>query len=297
MAEVSHGQLQVAWVSLALLLPPPLQPICSGPLLNKVCPSKREYSRMMSQGFTRWARIIGLPSIPAARFHELIDALWSQRKLHLTSHITKTSITQLQDFFPGAIFLCEHKHASSLRIFCPALYFEAREKTFMDPQVFLPKDDAPSQVVDILVDRLTTQYGRSYPWAIGKGRQNPSGYILSKAKKQYQSGRPTISFVDAPFRPMLNILARMLYQLIPGGCPHHFAVGDVYEPLSILKTIPEQMPLRLFNQDLAGFFTSIETDRLIHWRLVHAPRLSSTQDERQRRGSLFGSPWKNQPTW
>eukprot|EP00435_Cladocopium_sp_Y103_P044315 s1430_g12.t1 len=62
---------------------------------------------------------------------------------------------------------------------------------------------------------------------------------------------------------MLNILARMLYQLIPVGCPHHFAVGVVYELLAILKSIPENQPLRLFNQDLAGFFTSIEPDRFI----------------------------------
>eukprot|EP00435_Cladocopium_sp_Y103_P004821 s6076_g1.t1 len=133
----------------------------------------------------------------------------------------------------------------------------------MDPQVSTPVDHTPIQVVNTLVDDLKNQYGRSYPWAIGRGRQTPSGYILSKAKKNYQSGRPIISFVDAPFRPTLNILARLLYQLIPVGCPHHFAVGDVYELLSILKSIPEDQPLRLFNQDLAGFFTSIETDRFI----------------------------------
>eukprot|EP00435_Cladocopium_sp_Y103_P044398 s2382_g12.t1 len=141
----------------------------------------------------------------------------------------------------------------------PVVYFEAIDKTFMDPQVFVTGEDTPTQVVDTLVDVLKTQYGRSYPWAIGRGRQTPSGYILSKAKKEYKSGRPIISFVDAPFRP----LARMLYQLIPVGCPHHIAVGDVYELLAILKSIPENQPLRLFNQDLAGFFTSIEPDRFI----------------------------------
>eukprot|EP00435_Cladocopium_sp_Y103_P057213 s1043_g19.t1 len=237
----------------------------------------------MSQSFKRWARTNGLPSIPTARFQELIDNLWSSHKAQLTSHLTKSSNSQLQELFPQAVFHCEDKHASSLRIFCPVLYYEAIEKTFMDPQVFSHSEESPSQVVDHLVDHLQNQYGRTYPWAIGRGRQIPSGYILSKAKKAYHSGRPIISFVDAPFRPMLNILSRLLYQLIPAGCPHHFAVGDVYELLAILKSVPENQSLRLFNQDLAGFFTSIEPDRFIgSWYMLLdflRPKMNVNNDE------------------
>eukprot|EP00435_Cladocopium_sp_Y103_P016270 s5559_g4.t1 len=205
---------------LAPLVPEPLRPLCSGSLLNKVFPSKRDYGRQMAQSFKNWARTNGLPSIPSARFHELIDQLWSSHKAQLTSHLTKSSISQLQELFPQAIFHCEDKHASSLRIFCPALYYEAIEKTFMDPQVFCPSEEFPTQVVDRLVDHLQNQFGRTYPWAVGRGRQIPSGYILSKAKKAYHSGRPIISFVDAPFRPMLNILSRspMGSPLSPAMC-------------------------------------------------------------------------------
>eukprot|EP00435_Cladocopium_sp_Y103_P072358 s357_g40.t1 len=255
---------------LAPLLQPALQPICSGSLFNKACPSKRDYCRQMSQSFRRWARMNGL--------------------VHPDSTLPRT-----------------HRH------------LVASEKTFMDPQVFTPTDDAPTQVVDALVDTLKTQYGRAYPWAVGRGRQTPSGYILSKAKMQYQSGRPIISFVDVPFRPMLNILARLLYQLIPVGCPHHFAVSDVYELLSILKSIPDDQLLRLFNQDLAGFFTGIEIDRFIGaWYMLLdflRPKMNVNNDEvfsvypgksnqpgdiikgrtfrrciKQRRGSPMGSP-------
>ena len=57
---------------------------------------------------------------------------------------------------------------------------------------------------------------------------------------------------------MLNILARMIFQPIPVACPHHFATGDVYELLSILRSAPRDGPLTLFNQDLAGFFTLLD---------------------------------------
>ena len=62
---------------------------------------------------------------------------------------------------------------------------------------------------------------------------------------------------------MLNVLARMIFQLIPVGRPNHFAVGDVCTLLKLLKAAPEHDDLRIFNQDLAGFFISIEQDRFL----------------------------------
>ena len=62
---------------------------------------------------------------------------------------------------------------------------------------------------------------------------------------------------------MLNILARLIFQLIPVACPNHFATGDVYTLLSILKSASVDADLVLVNQDLAGFFTSINQDRFV----------------------------------
>ena len=62
---------------------------------------------------------------------------------------------------------------------------------------------------------------------------------------------------------MLNILARMIFQLVPVACPNHFASGDVYTLLSIFKSAPVDADLILVSQDLFGFFTSIDQDRFI----------------------------------
>ena len=51
--------------------------------------------------------------------------------------------------------------------------------------------------------------------------------------------------------------------IIPVACPNHFASGDVCTLLSILKSAPVAADLILVNQDLAGFFTSIDQDRFI----------------------------------
>jgi hypothetical protein len=108
-----------------------------------------------------------------------------------------------------------------------------------------------------MLSSLERDFGKSYPWALGAGRQLSSGYILTRKKKQYTSGRPIISLVASPFRPMLNILTRMIFQLIPVGCPDNFAVEDVFTLLKLLKDAPEYDGLCIFNQDLAGVFISI----------------------------------------
>ena len=207
------------------LLPPELAVIAEGSLLNKVFPSKKEYFNQMRLAIKTWTKKNGLPSMPQASISDLCHHLWSEHTQQVTNHITKSSINQLQSTFEGAIFHCEDKHASSLRIYCPCLYYQSIASTFQDLSIFEPLPDEPSSIVTSLVESLHRQHGKAYPWAVGSGRQLPAGYILAKRKKNFQSGRPIISFVESPFRPMLNILARLIFQLIPSACPDHFATG------------------------------------------------------------------------
>ena len=136
------------------------------------------------------------------------------------------------------------------------------------------------------MQHLRNKFEKSYPWAMGTGKKLPSGYILAKGKKQYASGRPIIGFLTAPFKPMLSTLAKLLFQLIPKGCPDHFARGDVYQLLKLLKEYATTMTnhhLRVYNQDLAGFFISIDTDRFLQsWQILLqflAPHMSTDEDE------------------
>ena len=96
---------------------------------------------------------------------------------------------------------------------------QAIDNTFQDPSIFELVSQDPATIVTSLVGLLQQQHSKAYRWAVGPGRQLPAGYTLAKRKKAFQSGRPIISFVDSPFRPMLNILARMIFQLIPVACP------------------------------------------------------------------------------
>ena len=116
------------------LLPPELAVIAEGSLSNKVFPSKKEYHNQMRLGFKTWTKRNGLPSMPQTNISDLCHHLWSEHTQQITNHITKSSINQLQSTFDGAIFHCEDKHASSLRIYCPCLYYQSIETPFKTRQ-------------------------------------------------------------------------------------------------------------------------------------------------------------------
>ena len=172
---------------LTSLLAEDLTVIAEGSLLNKVFPSKKDYHSTLRFSLQQWTKHNGLPSMPSNLISDLAQSLWQQHIKEVTCHITKTSIAEFQRLFADAVFHCEDKQASSLRIFCPCLYFQAIEATFMDASVFETIPQEPHEIVASLVSTLQRQYGKQYPRAICEGRQLPAGYILAKKKKSFQS--------------------------------------------------------------------------------------------------------------
>ena len=187
----------------------------------------------MRLGMKSWTKRNGLPSMPNSDISDLCQYLWSEHSKQVTCHITKFSIYQFQTTFEGAIFHCEDKQSSSLRIYCSCLHYQSIEQTIQDPSIFEQLPDDPSSIISSLIDTLQRQDNKSYPWIIGPGRQLPSGCILAKRKKHFRSGRSIISFVESPFRPIeegrsceawfqltfrpqkWNLKAHMWYQLSP----------------------------------------------------------------------------------
>ena len=69
--------------------------------------------------------------------------------------------------------------------------------------------------------------------------------------------------VDPSF-PVLILLSDLCStSWLAVACPNHFAPGDVYALLEILRSAPVDAILILIIQDLAGFFTSIDQERFI----------------------------------
>ena len=72
--------------------------------------------------------------IPNSEISDFSQHLWTEHSKHVTCHITKPSINSFQKTFGGCYLPCEDKQASSLRIYCPCLYYyQAIEKLFRIP--------------------------------------------------------------------------------------------------------------------------------------------------------------------
>ena len=245
--------------------------IATGSLQNKIFPPSKEILTSLRLALRTWTTRNSLPSLQKTH----LDELW-HRSIHshhnaLHNHITHKDIVRFKRLFPDAIFHNEDKRATSLRIYCPVLYFQCLTTTFADPLVFRKLENSPNDIIEKTIAEINHQFGKAYPWALGAGRDLPNAYVLPKRKKQFRAGRPIVSFFTAPFRPMLNCIAKMIYNLLPKAFPHNLAKGDVFDLIKLLKdTDFDSFPTpRIHNQDLAGFFTSIDTDRFIaSWRLT-----------------------------
>ena len=156
-------------------------------------------------------------------------------------------------------------------LYCPAVYGKMLDATFTDPAIF-----APSQVPSIEIhqrqrESIVSRFRGRYPWAVTGFGRPATAYILPKRKKNWTTARPIISFVGAFFRPMLDALAKLLHSMVATACPDAFSGGDLFD---LMRSLHEFLclghtPLDCRNQDLSGFFTSIDKDRfLAAWRLL-----------------------------
>ena len=172
-----------------------------------------------------------VPSVPLRQIEHLWATTWPQDCRLLSEHITHRDITRFCNTFPGAVFHNEDKRATSLRIYCPCLYFQCLSSIFSDPAVFRRLSTSPTDTINTTIEKIRARFMKTYPWALGAGGDLPNAYVLPKRKKKllfkFAAGRPIVSFFTLPVRPMLNCIAKLLYQLIPATFPHNLARGDV----------------------------------------------------------------------
>jgi len=96
---------------------------------------------------------------------------------------------------------------------------------------------------------------------MGCGRDLPNAYVLPKRKKQFAPGRPIVSFFTSPFRPMLNCIATLTYQLLPKAFPHNLARGDVFELIKHLHNLDldQHEPPQIYTTKTLQAFSRVST--------------------------------------
>ena len=145
------------------------------------------------------------------------------------------------------------------------------DATFTDPAIFAPLRVPSIEIHQRQRESIVSRFRGRYPWAVTGFGRPATAYILPKRKKNWTTARPIISFVGAFFRPMLDALAKLLHSMVATACPDAFSGGDLFD---LMRSLHEFLllghtHLDCRNQDLSGFFTSIDKDRfLAAWRLL-----------------------------
>ena len=93
--------------------------------------------------------------------------------------------------------------ATSLRIYCPCLYFECLQNTFSDPQVFERLEESPESLINSMLIKLNQRFKKSYPWSMVYGQRphTPQRIRPSKTKEAVPFRSPYCQLLRCPFPP------------------------------------------------------------------------------------------------
>ena len=125
----------------------PWTSIATGSLQNNIFPPKKEIFKSLQKAFDTWHKKNSVPSILLRHTTTLWHNSRSLRNHHLHQHVTHKDIIHFNNLFQGSVFHNEDKRATSLRIYCPCLYFERLGTTFADTKIFRRLDLPPILVV------------------------------------------------------------------------------------------------------------------------------------------------------
>ena len=278
-------------------------------------PDLKTSTSQLRKAIQRWRRSNGLP-VPRNEDTEMTNFIQQQLAQHqqhakntLNIHMLKAA---LQERLPAGIIHCEDHFADRLIWYCPCLYHKCITGTFMNAEVFQTSEHQPLLLHEATHQRMLKRLPK-HKWAFPNWGRIPTAYVLPKRKKDFATGRPIVSFVQAQGRMLWESFADVLSLMVRQACPDSFGEGSGVNQLHLIKqhfrSLSEitrqehttREDITCMNQDLAGFFTSISSDRfidsyhlLLHWyqqrNTQHATTFTvahseSLPDARVRRGS------------
>ena len=252
---------------------------------SNVLPDDKTLTTQLRKSIQRWRRSNGVPA-PKDDEPEMVSFIKQQLAQHqqyATHTLNLHMMKALQEKLPAGVIHCQDHHADRLIWYCPLLYHKCISGTFMNPEVFQVSEHPPLRLHVATHQRMLKRLPK-HKWAFPNWGRIPNAYILPKRKKDFATGRPIVSFVQAQGRSLWESFADVLYLMIRQACPDAMGEGSgiiqlqqIQQHFRHLSRKTSQDPsdreeMTCINQDLAGFFTSISSDRfldsyhlLLHW--------------------------------
>ena len=245
--------------------------LASGSVTDTFFPDKAQLHTHFVDAWSSWCRNNALPGPPRG-LNVVFAQIWHKHLTQVQDRYHREAVDNLKSKTRGTVWHTEDHHPRTAICFCPTLYHRMLEGTFGNPQVFQEVPRMFEEQVKKVQKAAKRDLQRRYPWAFRRTPVIPRAYALPKRKKDFASGRPIVSFVDAFMRPLLEATSRLLHRICSLAFPRAFSKGDVYELLRQVREFFEfgtAEPLHCRNQDLAGFFNSISQSQFLQaWRIT-----------------------------
>ncbi len=159
------------------------------------------------------------------------------------------------------IFHCEDHMSTKLMIYCPMTFAKLMQQTLLQSSSIC--EGSPVQFAALMHQSLPKIIKPLIKNIYKKTIGLPKAFILPKGKKFYQSARPVITYHDSPYREIFRAGARIMSDLATEVYQDiQFAIKTPLEAFRILKTV-DMNNIKLTNQDLVGFFTSVHQERIL----------------------------------
>ena len=157
--------------------------------------------------------------------------------------------------------------------FCPCQYFQCIEKTFLDSAIFARSSETPSDPLNITM-RATfeTSVCTSLPMGNGKMKEPSSCLHFAKRQKTIWFGPTYYWILQCPIQTNAEYLGETQISIGSTSMSRTLRTRrclPIVETLRGYGTTMADKVLRIYNQDLSGFFISIDSDRFIQrWYML-----------------------------
>ena len=203
---------------------------------SNVLPDQKTLATQLRKAIQRWHRSNGLlvPRDADTEMNTFIQQQLTQHQQHAASTLNTHMLKALQERLPAGIIHCEDHLADRLIWCCPQLYHKCITGTFMNAEVFQMSEYQPLLLREATHQRMLKRLPK-HKWAFPNWGRIPNAYVLPKRKKDFATGRPIVSFVQAQGRALWESFADVLSLMTRQACPDSFGEGGGVNQLQLIK--------------------------------------------------------------
>ena len=222
---------------------------------------------LLVRQFQAWRITHGFPQQAKHEFLQRLTDLWRQHEANMPSQaITAAQLSAATRFWSQLLVHCQDHQPDHLMAYCPRLYLRLLRATFLDDQVYHSVPTTPALLQTTLPCLVPSWLRKAYSWGIVDSARLPRACIFPKAKKDFTTARPIISYCSTMCAKLFEAVAKALLSMLQAHVPEQVQSRANSQAWLDLHDSFQRMqgePVCLVNDDLVGFFTSILQDRLL----------------------------------